>query len=725
LTNSNIYYIKKLIALWQGNLREFLKSIWKSSFPDKYEIYLKNIIGETNGDILKLKPKSYTNKILADSIESIITSIKNKDSVTLCVKINEYEERGKVFVVKALYKCEHPIEIVYFRESTFRWFQKKFQNGWVTLHGRGDIRYGTISFCHPTCTEYDPRNHLTVEAFYGDKIPARSIHSLLQSALSEVSSVPEWIPEHIMDTRQWPSWKEAITQLHMPVTEYHAKQALERLAFDEVLAMCLSVEMSRRVSVKQGQEHKGNGVLVRKFFELLSFKLTKCQRSALEDIYRDLASTNKMFRLLQGDVGSGKTVVAFGTLLMVVEAEGQGAFLVPTDILARQHYETCLPWCQALNIKLDLLTGKTPRSEAKKIKERLESGDTNIVIGTHAILEDSVKFEKLMVAVIDEQHRFGVDQRLNLLKKGLWTDVLLMSATPIPRTLMFATCGGSQISSLKEKPPFQKEIKTFVMHKNKINDLETKIQNEINSGNKVYWVCPRISNNSKEDPEGQDDSCVSSDIFSNFELKSQTPDLEKKLPSLMNAEDRADILEKRFPGQVAVLHGKMKGKDKETVMESFAYGHINILVSTTVIEVGINIPEATIMIIEHSERFGLAQLHQLRGRVGRGENESQCFLVYDYPLSEISKQRLSIMKESSDGFYISEMDLKLRGGGEIFDKQQSGFIEWYFWNQSQSEIMDMASSLAENIIEARKFNKYIDLMTFFNRDEIIRYTECP
>jgi ATP-dependent DNA helicase RecG len=372
----------------------------------------------------------------------------------------------------------------------------------------------------------------------------------------------------------------------------------------------------------------------------LPFELTGDQKKAVTEISADLAGDKRMLRLLQGDVGSGKTVVALLAMAQVIEAGRQAALMAPTEILARQHFATIQPLAEAANLSVALMTGRDKATERRATLESLANGALDIVVGTHALVQEDVVFARLGLAVIDEQHRFGVRQRLALGDKGEAVDVLAMTATPIPRTLALAYFGDMELSSLREKPPGRQKIDTRAVNVERIDEVVAGLSRAIKAGARVYWVCPLV--------EGSEES------------------------DLAAAQDRADDLRKFFGAQVGLVHGQMKGRDKDVAMEDFSNGATKILVATTVIEVGVNVPEATVMVIEHAERFGLAQLHQLRGRVGRGDAKSSCILLYSGPLGETAKARLEILRETEDGFRIAEEDLRLRGEGEVLGARQSG-----------------------------------------------------
>ncbi|MBL0942366.1 MAG: ATP-dependent DNA helicase RecG, partial [Alphaproteobacteria bacterium] len=411
-------------------------------------------------------------------------------------------------------------------------------------------------------------------------------------------------------------------------------------AYDQLLSNQLALLMVRQsYRTQPGQIYKGEGHLRRKFLSLLPFQLTVSQESALKDIYTDMALPIRMIRLLQGDVGSGKTVVAMLAMLNALECGYQATLLAPTEILAQQHFTTLQPWAEALKLKIGILTsrGKDKKATLAAVAE----GKLDILIGTHALFQDQVAFKNLGLAVIDEQHRFGVDQRLSLGAKGDKVDLLVMTATPIPRTLLLAVHGDLATSRLNEKPVGRQDIATRTISLTRLEEVIEGVRRALDSHHKVYWICPLV-----EESEALD---------------------------LAAAEVRFQELNKIFPGQVELIHGRMKAAEKDTAMQSFIRGQSRLLVATTVIEVGVHIPDATIMVIEHAERFGLSQLHQLRGRIGRGTQASTCLLLFEQKgLTQTAKSRLNIMRLTNDGFKIAEEDLRLRGGGDPLGLRQSG-----------------------------------------------------
>ena len=472
-----------------------------------------------------------------------------------------------------------------------------------------------------------------------------------RQAVERLPSLPEWQEVSWLRERGWPDFRIALGRLHQPeaAEDVSAGSApWQRLAYDELLAGQLALALVRQNLKKQpGRSVVGNGRIRAQIADALAFALTNSQRLALNEIAEDIAAPHRMLRLLQGDVGSGKTIVALMAMAMAVEAGAQAALMAPTEVLARQHAETIAPLADHSGLRLGLLTGREKGRARAELLERLKAGEVDILIGTHALFQPDVEFNDLAFAVIDEQHRFGVHQRLALQTKGRrgGANLLVMTATPIPRTLLMTHYGDLDVSRLTEKPAGRKPIVTKSIPVDRMERLIDRMRAQLEEGAQVYWVCPLIESTGKSE--------------------------------LAAAEERHAHLAQVFgAGKVGLLHGAMSGTAKDQVMAAFANNHLKILVATTVIEVGVNVPNANIMVIEHAERFGLAQLHQLRGRVGRGTRESFCMLLYLPPRGEAARQRLEMMEETEDGFLIAEKDLELRGGGEVLGARQSGMPEF-------------------------------------------------
>jgi ATP-dependent DNA helicase RecG len=472
----------------------------------------------------------------------------------------------------------------------------------------------------------------------------RVLGRAVEAALAMAPDLPEWQDPTWLTRRGLPSFERALLDLHRPAgPEAVAAEAPARvrLAFDELLASQLALLLVRqRMKKLPGRSQAGDGRLVRAITDALPYALTGAQAKALDEIRHDLATPERMLRLLQGDVGSGKTVVALLAMASVAETGRQAALMAPTEILARQHAERLAPLAEKAGLSLGLLTGREKGAQRAAILDKLASGETSLVVGTHALFQESIAFHDLGLAVVDEQHRFGVHQRLALSRKGEAVDMLVMTATPIPRSLVLSYFGDMDVSVLREKPAGRQPIDTRAVSLDRLGEVVEGVARALQAGARVYWVCPLV-----EESETLDVAAV---------------------------EERFGTLQMRFPGVVGLVHGRMKGKEKDAAMESFSRGETRILVATTVIEVGVDVPAATIMVIEHAERFGLAQLHQLRGRVGRGSGRSTCLLLYKADAGETARARVETMRRTEDGFEIAEEDLRLRGEGDVLGTRQSG-----------------------------------------------------
>ncbi|HEY1709881.1 MAG TPA: ATP-dependent DNA helicase RecG [Rhizomicrobium sp.] len=541
------------------------------------------------------------------------------------------------------------------------------------------------------------------EPVYGltEGLQPKTLSKAIAAAVEKVPPMPEWQDAAYFKKQAWLPFDQALRTAHEPAND--ADLSLEsparmRMAYDELLANQLALLMIRgRMRAPKGRAIKGDGSRKAKVIAALPFALTEPQQQAIAEIEADMAGPNRMLRLLQGDVGAGKTLVAMMALLNAVEIGAQGAFMAPTELLARQHMAALEPLAREAGVRMAILTGRERGTARDQTLRALAEGLIDILVGTHAIFSEDVAFRDLALAVVDEQHRFGVHQRMTLQAKGERpTDVLVMTATPIPRTLALTAYGDMDVSKLTGRPPGRKPVDTRLVNGQRLDEVVDHLKRAIANGARAYWVCPLV-----EESENSD---------------------------LAAAEERAGMLKEVLGAKVGLVHGKMKGAERDLQMAKFKAGEISILVATTVIEVGVDVPEATIMVVEHAERFGLAQLHQLRGRVGRGAAKSSCLLVYHEPLSETAKARLKIMRETDDGFVIAEEDLRLRGAGELLGTRQSGMPEFRVADLAVHGNLLVAARDDARLILARDPELKSErgaalrvLLYLFERDEAVRY----
>ena len=521
--------------------------------------------------------------------------------------------------------------------------EKRYVSGTVQMFD------GTLQMVHPdrVVDEEGLAKLAGIEPVYPltEGLALGSLRRAIALALQKLPTLPEWISPEVLRRCNFPPLAETLRRVHMPVelTDILPDRPFwSRLAFDELLAGQLALALVRaQLRRPAGARHAGDGHLRNKVIDALPYALTSSQRDAAAAIAHDLQQPVRMLRLLQGDVGSGKTVVALLAAAAVAEAGKQAALMAPTEILARQHIKTIAPLATRAGLRVAILTGREKGKERRDILAQLAAGELDLLVGTHALIQDDVIFKSLALAIVDEQHRFGVRERLALTSKGDAVDVLVLSATPIPRTLVLTYFGDMDISELREKPAGRQPIDTRAVPSNRLNEVVDAVGRAVKAGKLVYWICPLVEES-------------------------------ENVENLTDATTRFESLQKRFGDQVGLVHGQMKGAEKDRVMAQFAAAEIRVLVATTVVEVGVDVPAATIMVIENAERFGLAQLHQLRGRIGRGSEASTCLLLYREPLGEMSAARLRVIRETTDGFRIAEEDLRLRGEGEVLGTRQSG-----------------------------------------------------
>ena len=563
---------------------------------------------------------------------------------------------------------------------------------------------GEVQITHPdhigTIEELDQLQ--TVEPVYPltTGLSLKVLGKALRAALELAPELEEWQDPAFLARESWKPWRDALMEVHAPEEETALDPTLparRRLAYDELLANQLALALVR-LDMRRlpGRSTRGDGRLRQEVLETLPFRLTTSQEIAVEEIVADMATDSRMLRLLQGDVGSGKTVVALLAMLAAIEAGAQAVLMAPTDILARQHLATIEPLAAAAGLEVVLLTGREKGRARQTALDALAEGRASLAVGTHALFQDDVEFADLALAVVDEQHRFGVHQRLTLAAKGQGADILVMTATPIPRTLMLTAYGDMEVSRLLEKPAGRKPVDTRVLPLARLDEIVGAVARSLEVGAKVFWVCPLVE-------------------------ESETLDVAA-------AEERFQHLRGIFGDRAGLVHGRMKGRDKDAVMQAFAEGTVDVLVATTVIEVGVDVPAATVMVIEHAERFGLAQLHQLRGRIGRGSETSTCLLLYAPPLTETASARLRILRETDDGFRIAEEDLRLRGAGELLGTRQSGMPRFRLADlTAHADLLAAARDDSKLIMErdpelqSERGRALRTLLYLFERDAAVKY----
>lgn len=625
-------------------------------------------------DLLFTLPHSGIDRTVRRSIRDVVAP----STVTVEVEVGEHQPAARkggpyrVFVRDA----QTSFQLVFFH-ARGDYLKKVFPTGQKRLvSGRVEIFDGVAQMVHPDhilraeeakeLPGFEPVYPLTAG------ITQKVMLKASGAVLARLPDLPEWIDPALKAKEGWPAWTTALRTAHRPSKPADLTPeapARIRLAYDELLAHQLTLALARASQrKKKGLPTVGTGVLQEKVLALLPYRPTAAQTRAISEIGADLASSHRMIRLLQGDVGSGKTLVAFMALLIAVEAGGQGVMMAPTEILARQHLEELKPLAADAGVSLELLTGRDKGRDRKAKLDRLKSGEIQILVGTHAVFQDDVAFNSLRLAIVDEQHRFGVRQRLQLGAKGTAVDVLVMTATPIPRSLALAQYGDMDVSILDEKPPGRQPIKTAMISNARMDEVIDHLRGAVRDGRQAYWVCPLVE--------------------------------ESEVVDMTAAEERFKVLRAALgEGVAGLVHGQMPPSEKDTAMARFIDGETSVLVATTVIEVGVNVPNATIMVIERAESFGLAQLHQLRGRVGRGSGASTCLLVYQPPLSENAARRLKVLRDSEDGFKIAEEDLALRGAGDLIGTAQSGLPRFRVADiERQAGLMALAQSDARKLL---------------------------
>ena len=633
-------------------------------------------------------------------------------------KISELNqlEIGKIQTIKVIVKklnfprirnlpnrimCEDDtgeIDIIYFN-SREGYLRKIFPlNETVIISGKVNFFRNKYQITNPDyVTSIDNQEYVTknIPKYNLTKgINEKKYRQISEQVTQNLPVIEDWLSEKFIKQNNLLNWNDAIKKLHnSDESKNNKSKSFRRIVFDEICANFLTLSESRKRIKKEKKNKIFNEIFAKRIIKQLPFQLTKSQKKVLDEINIDLKSNERMFRIIQGDVGSGKTIVSLISMANVIEAKYQCALMGPTEILSLQHYELAKKIFKNSSVKVEFLSGKTDPIKKRQILSGIKNGEINLLIGTHALFQKKINFKKLGIVVIDEQHKFGVKQRSELAQKGGSNcDVLLMSATPIPRTMMMSNYGDMDISKITEKPAHRKKIITLSKPEKKIQELWPFIKKQVNEGNQIFWVCPLIE--------------------------------ESQFLDFSSAKRKFDLINKKFPNLVGLIHGSLKKEEKENIIKSFLNKKIFILVSTTVIEVGIDFPNANLIVIENANKFGLSQLHQLRGRVGRGTKQGMCMLLFKEGLSKNAVKRIKILKNSDDGFYIAEEDLKLRGFGDLTGYQQSGNKNFKFADPIIHE--DLFKLAEKYIYQTDKYSdqsKYNFLLKLFDKAEIINIKE--
>jgi len=676
--------------------------------------FIFNDIGKLKGVGPKLS--KYLKKKKIEKIKDIILNLPYSE--TDRSKINNLNELaiGKTQSIKVLVKklifprirnlpnkiiCEDntgKIEIIYFN-SREGYLRKLFPlSEYVIISGKVNFFNNKYQMTNPDYVtsvenqDYVVRNIPKYNLTKG--LNEKKYRAISEQVINNLPTIDDWLNENFIQKNNLSKWNDCVKKLHNSKDgkDVHSKN-FRRLAFDELCANFLTLSKNRIRIRKKKIPKKYDIKRCETIIKSLPFKLTKSQKIVLEEINFDLASNKRMFRIIQGDVGSGKTIVSLLSIFNVIKSGYQCALMSPTEILAKQHFDLSKKIFKDENLKIDLLTGKTEFKKRKELLNNLENGQTKLIIGTHALFQKKIKYKKLGLVIIDEQHKFGVKQRTDLAEKGgNECDVLVMSATPIPRTMMMSIYGDMDISKITDKPVNRRKILTLSKPEKKINELWPFIKKQLENDNQVFWVCPLIE--------------------------------ESSFLEYTSAKKKFELISKKFPKKVGLLHGALEKKDKEEILNKFLLKKLSILVSTTVIEVGIDFPNANLIIIENANKFGLAQLHQLRGRVGRGEKQGTCVLLFKDGLSKNAIKRIRILKDSDDGFFIAEEDLKLRGFGDLAGYQQSGMKNFRFADPViHEDLFKLAETFIKEEIKSVNEEKYSFLLKLFDKAEIINISE--
>ena len=659
----------------------------------KISSYLKNKKIEKINDLLWNAPYSYTDR----SNMVTLNKLEIGKILTIKIKVIKYNF-PRIRNLPNKVSCEDSygkIDIIFFnsREGYIRKVMPL--NSWVVISGKINYYKNKYQITNPdyitatTNIDYVKKNIPKYSLTEG--LNEKSYRKIIDEVLKNLPDIKEWYSDEFLKDMKFTDWKSSIIKIHTSKNDKDLNSnSYRRLAYDEIFSNLLVISENRKRLRKKKKKSKiFNKKASSAILKSLEFRLTSDQINTINEIENDLKSKNKMFRILQGDVGSGKTIVSLISIANTCEAGYQCALMAPTEILASQHYFLAKKIFKNLNIKIELLTSKMDNKRRKEIINLIENKKIDFLIGTHSLFQEKVKFKKLGLIIIDEQHKFGVRQRMKLAEKGgINCDVLLMSATPIPRTMILTIYGDMDVSKIKEKPNNRKKILTLSKPETKINELWPLIKKNIDNKDQIFWVCPLIE--------------------------------ESKKLNYSSALKRFDLLKKKFPGKVGLIHGGLEKDEKDQVLKKFLKNEISILVSTTVIEVGIDFPNANLIIIENSNKFGLAQLHQLRGRVGRGTKQGMCILLYKGNLSQNGIKRIKILKSTNDGFVIAEEDMKLRGHGDIMGFKQSG-IKFYKIADPvlHADLFNIAEKKIVEIQKLKSLNKYNFLLKLFDRAEII------
>ena len=656
----------------------------------------------------------YLKKKKIEKIKDIVLNLPYSETDrSKIINLNELEI-GKIQTIKVFVKklnfpriknlpnkiiCEDEvgqIEIVYFN-SREGYLRKLFpKNSWLIISGKVGYFNKKYQMTNPNYVtslekqEYVLKNIPKYNLTKG--INEKKYRSISERVINNLPEIEDWLDEDFIKKHKLENWNNSIKKLHTSNEgKNNTSQSFRRLVFDELCANFFILSENRKKIKKIKLQKRFTEKYSKIVKDKLPFSLTSSQKKVLMEINKDLSKKQRMFRIIQGDVGSGKTIVSLLVICNIIESGYQCALMAPTEILATQHFNLAKKVFKGLNFKIDFLSGKTEIKNRKKTLKSLKDGNTNLIIGTHALFQKKIVFKKLGLIIIDEQHKFGVKQRIELAKKGGDNcDVLLMSATPIPRTMMMSLYGDMDISKIDQKPSNRKSIITLSKPEKKINEILPYIKKQIANQNQIFWVCPLID--------------------------------ESSFLDYSSAKNKFDFINNKFPNQVGLIHGNLDNEQKEIILKKFLKKEISILVSTTVIEVGIDFPNANLIIIENANKFGLAQLHQLRGRVGRGQKQGTCILLFKEGLSKNAIKRIKILKESDDGFFIAEEDLKLRGFGDIIGFQQSGIKNFKFADPViHKDLFDLAENYVKINQDKLNQNKYGFLLKLFDKAEVINF----